>query len=68
MVTSWIGFPKPQGELLESLMPSEIRERQTLYDITYTWNLKSKGTVKGEQTQREELVVASGEGGSGKGG
>ena len=28
---------------LETIMQSEVSERQTSYDITYMWNLKKKG-------------------------
>jgi len=29
---------------LEDIKPSEVRERQILYDVTYMWNLKTKHT------------------------
>ena len=43
-VTTWMA--------LEGIMLSEIsdRERQTLHDLTYTWNLKNK--TKQNQTHR----------------
>ena len=36
---------------LEGIMPREVRERQILYDVTYTWNLKTKHT--NERNEKE---------------
>ena len=52
---------------LEGIMPSEISqtERQILYDITYTWNLKNKTNCRIYQKRNRltdmenELLVTS---------
>ena len=38
---------------LEDIMVSEINQRQTLYDITYMWNLKNKTNEQTEQNRTD---------------
>ena len=53
-------------------MPSEVRERQILYDVTYMWNLKTKHTNECNKKETDstdaenKLVVTSSEWGEGK--
>ena len=49
---------------LESLTRSEVSQRQRQYDITSTWNLKY-GTSRNRLTQRTDLWLLGGGGGSG---
>ena len=51
---------------LESIMLSEIRQWQILYDLIYMWNLKKQQQQKTKLTEKEiRFVVTRGRGGGG---
>lgn len=42
---------------LDGIVLSELREKQTLYNLTYRWNLKNYDKTMNSQIQRTEYKI-----------